>query len=69
MLSEFGLEIESMFKVVTDGASNMSKAFNDIFPVDVNLCFLDTEDNDSFYDGEGDGDEELQEADLVVQYV
>ena len=31
-LSEFGLSMEKLFKVVTDGASNMSKAFKDILP-------------------------------------
>uniref|UniRef100_A0A915DRD3 Hypoxia up-regulated protein 1 n=1 Tax=Ditylenchus dipsaci TaxID=166011 RepID=A0A915DRD3_9BILA len=62
---EFGLQVESMFKVVTDEAINMSKAFKDIFEVDVNLRFLDDEDDRNFHD-ESD-DEELPEAELVVE--
>uniref|UniRef100_A0A915D6W3 HAT C-terminal dimerisation domain-containing protein n=1 Tax=Ditylenchus dipsaci TaxID=166011 RepID=A0A915D6W3_9BILA len=40
MLSEYGLSVDKLFKVVTDGASNMGKAFKDVFEVDVNLQFL-----------------------------
>uniref|UniRef100_A0A915DUJ8 Uncharacterized protein n=1 Tax=Ditylenchus dipsaci TaxID=166011 RepID=A0A915DUJ8_9BILA len=56
MLQEFGLEVQSMFKVVTDGGSNMSKVFKDIF-----------KDDRNFHD-ESD-DEELPEAELVVESI
>uniref|UniRef100_A0A915D2H0 Serpin domain-containing protein n=1 Tax=Ditylenchus dipsaci TaxID=166011 RepID=A0A915D2H0_9BILA len=54
ILSDFGLSIKDLFKVVTDGASNMANAFRDVCSVEVMIQYL--EDNN---------EEEMEETDKV----
>uniref|UniRef100_A0A915EH30 DUF4371 domain-containing protein n=1 Tax=Ditylenchus dipsaci TaxID=166011 RepID=A0A915EH30_9BILA len=41
MLAEYGLSMKDVFKVITDGASNMANAFRDVFSVEVMIQYLE----------------------------
>uniref|UniRef100_A0A915E4N8 Transposase n=1 Tax=Ditylenchus dipsaci TaxID=166011 RepID=A0A915E4N8_9BILA len=41
MLAEYGLSMKDVFKVITDGASNMANAFRDVCSVEVMIQYLE----------------------------
>uniref|UniRef100_A0A915EE04 Uncharacterized protein n=1 Tax=Ditylenchus dipsaci TaxID=166011 RepID=A0A915EE04_9BILA len=67
MLSDYGLSVDKLFNMVIDGASNMEKAFKDVFEVD-GLQFLDEDEDCEFVDGIDDENttENIPEVDVII---
>uniref|UniRef100_A0A915CP38 DUF4371 domain-containing protein n=1 Tax=Ditylenchus dipsaci TaxID=166011 RepID=A0A915CP38_9BILA len=46
MLAEYGLSIKDVFKVITDGASNMANAFRDVCSLEVMIQYLEDQNEE-----------------------